>query len=88
MKIKHEFVPREIAGEFVLVPVGKSAIELSGMIFSNGVGAFLMEMLKEDQTEDSLIAGLQDEYEVDYETASADVKDFVKKLHELGIIEP
>lgn len=87
MKIRHEFVPREIAGEFVLVPVGKSAIELSGMIFSNGVGAFLMEMLKEDQTEDSLIAGLLEEYEVDAETAAKDVHEFMDKLTTIGIVE-
>ena len=48
MKIKREFVLREIAGDILLVPAGKTALDLNGMITLNAVGADIWKMLPED----------------------------------------
>ena len=45
MKIKREFVLREIAGDILLVPVGKTALDLNGMLTLNEVGAEIWKML-------------------------------------------
>ena len=37
MKLKYEFSVREIAGDYVLVPLGEAALKLSGMITTNEV---------------------------------------------------
>ena len=47
MKIKREFVLREIAGDILLVPTGKTALDLNGMLTLNGVGADIWKMLPE-----------------------------------------
>ena len=39
MKIKGEFVLRELVGETILVPVGRTALQLNGMITLNPVSA-------------------------------------------------
>ena len=87
MKLKYEFVVREIVGEYVLVPVGEAALRFGGMITTSEVGAFLINALKNDVSRDELIDAVLAEYEVDAKTAETDVDEFLAKLDELGIIE-
>lgn len=87
MKINTEFMLREIAGSYVVVPVGENAIDFNGMINLNESGVFLWKILCEGSSEENLVKQLQEEYEVDEETASKDVKEFVQKLKEADILE-
>ena len=41
MNVKLDFVLREIAGETLLVPAGKTALDLNGMLTLNETGAAL-----------------------------------------------
>ena len=86
MNIKRDFVLREIAGEFILVPVADSALELNGLIMLNEVGRRIWELLPVCENVEALISTLLDEYEVDGETLRADVDEFMKKLQKLDII--
>lgn len=47
MNVKLDFVLREIAGETLLVPAGKTALDLNGMLTLNETGAALWRMLPE-----------------------------------------
>lgn len=73
---------REIAGEYILVPVGEAAMEFQGIMTLNGSGLFLWRMLQEECTEEKLILALTEEYEVDIPTAQADVKKFLFQLEQ------
>lgn len=86
MKLNHEFVLREVAGETLLVPVGTATLSLNGMLVLNGCGRFLWERLPAAETEDSLINALLEEYEVDRETAIRDVREFLAELRKLDIV--
>ena len=85
MKLKNGFVVREVAGKTVAVSVGGGAFR--GMITLNGTAAFLWEALKEDTTEVALKDALKEEYEVDDAVALADVKAFISKLREAGLLD-
>ena len=85
MKLKDGFVVREVAGKTVAVSVGGGAFR--GMITLNGTAAFLWEALKEDTTEVALKDALKEEYEVDDAVALADVKAFISKLREAGLLD-
>ena len=87
MKLKYEFAVREISGDYVLVPLGAAALKLSGMITTNAVGAFLWEQLMSETTEESMTKRLFEEFEIDMVTAANDVKEFVRKLQELDLVE-
>lgn len=87
MKLKYDFAVREIAGDFVLVPLGAAALQLSGMITTNAVGAFLCEQLMAEITEGELVQRLMKEFEVDAATAANDVKEFLDRLHKLDLIQ-
>ena len=86
MKIEKEFILREIAGDYLLVPVGKAASEFNGMININETGAFLFKLLQEDVSIEQLVEALCQEYEVDQRQAKEDVDSFVQSLKKYRII--
>lgn len=45
MKIDRNFVLREIAGEYIIIPTGKTALEFNGLITVNEIGMELWKML-------------------------------------------
>lgn len=82
MRIKGEFCIRTISDEIVALPIGDNLMHFSGILSLNEVGRFLFEQLHEEQTVESLTEALVAEYEVDAETAAADVREFLEILRE------
>ena len=82
MHIVGKFNIRTIVDEIVAVPTGNDLLHFSGILSLNPVGHFLFELLSEEQTEESLVEALMAEYEVDAETAGADVREFLDVLRE------
>ena len=87
LTINYEFVHREIAGDHVLVPVGKTSTVYNGLFPLTDTGAFIWELLPEAENDDYIVNKLLGEYDVDRETAEADVADFLNKLREFRIID-
>ena len=88
MKIKEGFILKEIAGNFVVVPIGENLVDFSSMITTNETGAFLWGKLQNGATEDELCQSILGEYEgVSFEEALSDVKEFVNTLKEKNIVE-
>lgn len=86
MNIKLDFVLRDIAGDLLLVPAGKAALDLNGMLTLNEVGAEIWRMLPEVADEEELIAKLLEIYEVEEPELRADVTDFLTALRKMGIL--
>lgn len=86
MDIKQQFVMREVAGEYLLIPVGKTSLDLNGMITLNEIGAEIWNMLPEVRDEAEIVQRILDEYDIDEQTAAADVAEFLGHIRELGII--
>lgn len=86
MKLTKQFIMREIMGDYVIVPVGQTALELNGMITVNETGAFLWKKLEEECTMEMLVAALLDEYEVSEEQAKEDVREFLDILEKNAIL--
>lgn len=86
MRIAVELMIREIAGEIVAIPMGSSAGDFSGILGLNEVGQFLIERLAKEQTEDSLVAAVLAEYEVDEDTARVDVREVLENLRKAGLL--
>lgn len=87
MKIKKEFVHREIAGDHVLVPIGKTSAEYNGLFPLTETGAFVWDLLPEAENEEFLVNKLLEEYEADRATVENDVKEFLNTLREFRIID-
>ena len=87
MKIKEGFAKREIAGSFIVVPVGKTAMEFNAMITLNESAAFYWDCFQKDITIDEAVKMVLDEYEVDEARAKSDIEKFVKMLQENDLME-
>ena len=87
MKIREGYILRNVAGSFVVVPVGEATLEFNGMMNLNETGAFLFEKMIDGISREDLIKALTDEYDVDNETASKDVDAFIEKVEEQNLFE-
>ncbi|MBE7020287.1 MAG: PqqD family protein [Ruminococcaceae bacterium] len=86
MKIKDCFVLSEIGGSYIVVPTGSETVDLNGMITLNETGHFMWNILLEDTDKDKLIEAFMKEYDVDRETVSQDIDEFIEKLKSIGAI--
>ena len=76
MRVEKDFVLREIAGDYVIIPTGKTVLSFNGLISVNEVGAFLWELLQNEVTIDELVAAVLNEYDVDEVTAREEIQEF------------
>lgn len=65
MKLKYDFIIDEVAGQKVAIPLGQAEGFTGGFLKLNNTGAYIMELLKNDITEQEIISEIQKNYEVD-----------------------
>ena len=87
MRVEKEFVLREIAGDYIIIPTGKTVLEFNGLVTVNEVGVLLWKMLQKEVTLEDLVQGVLAEYDIDEETARADIQEFLNKLIENNILK-
>lgn len=86
MRVSKEFVLREIAGEFIIIPTGKTVLEFNGLITVNEVGLFLWKLLQEETEFEGLVQAVLEEYEVEEGVARMDIQEFIDRLAESKIL--
>jgi len=86
MQIKSEFMLKNVAGSFIVVPIGENSVNFNAMITLNESGAFLWNELSEDKTEDQLVSALTAEYDVDEATARKDISRFIESIKGAGLL--
>lgn len=86
MKIKKELIKRSIAGDTVLVPVGRTVYEANGLFVLNELGAFIWDILPRVDSEEEICKAVLEEYDASAEEAAADIAEFMDKLRQLEII--
>ena len=87
MKISENYILRKIAGEYIVVPTGSAAMDFKGLITLNDTGVFLWKLLQEDdQTKESLLDALCEEYEAVREEAKADIEEFLQRIRSEGML--
>lgn len=87
MKTNKEYMLREIAGETVLVPMGSASQKLNGMIRLTESAAFIWKQVDTAADLEEIITRVQDEYEVDEDTARCDIYGFLRELYVRGIVQ-
>ena len=87
MKIKGDFILRNLAGEQILVPVGQTALRFNGIIVLQPVAAVIWQGLTEELDKEALLCRILENFEVDRETAAQDLDSFLFRLEANGFIE-
>ena len=85
-KIKPGYVSREIAGEFLAIPVAPE-LDSSSIVILNPVSGLLWEKLQGDCTLPQLVKAVTEEFAIDEATAESDIKEFLQMLKESNMLE-
>lgn len=86
MKIKKELIKREIAGDTILVPVGKNVYDSNGLFMLNELGAFIWNLLPEAEGEADILEKVLAEYDVEEAVAKADIQEFLNRLRDMDVL--
>lgn len=88
MKIKDDFVLREICGEKIISGEGLNQVNFSKFIRLNDSAAFLLKKVEHEEfSAETLAKLLCEEYEISEEIAAKDAEALCKSLVEAGIVE-
>lgn len=87
MKLKKDFVLRQVADTWVVLPLGAESVSFNGMLTLNESGAVLWHALEQGGNRETMADVLMNEYIVSREEALADADAFVEKLLKIGCLE-
>lgn len=87
MKIKSGFMLREIAGQWVIVPLGSRVVEFKSIMTLSESGAILWKLLEKGADEDEMVRALLAEYDADEALVRQDVHAFVESIVNKEICE-
>lgn len=86
MTINQDFILRQVAQEYLLIPVGQAALRIKGMIGLSESGYIIYQTLLQGGDEEAAAARIMEAYDVDEDTARKDIRDFLKKMSHWGVI--
>ncbi|MGN1344090.1 MAG: PqqD family protein [Traorella sp.] len=80
MKKIKEFILREIADEYILIPTGSTTEQFNGMINLSETAAFIWNHIEEAETFYDLIDMITSNYDIDRQTAMQDAYEFINHM--------
>lgn len=86
MRLKGEFVIRQIIDDIIAVPIGPTALKFNGMIMLNQVSKLIWNCLEQETDLDSLTAAVTEHFDVSEETARADIQRFLQQLRQADLL--
>ena len=87
MKMKEGFVLRNVVDEFIIMPTGDNIAKFEGAVVLNEVSAFVFKLLENPVSREDLLAAMLNEYDVDEQTAAADLDALLKQFADMGVLE-
>ncbi len=87
MKSKYYFEKMELDGEIVAVPVGENAADLHAVLNLNEEAMRILELLREETTEENIVAQLLKEYTCEKEEIAPLVSTYIDQLRQGGLLE-
>ena len=87
MKLRGEFVVRQVMDNIVAIPVGQTALRLNGMILLNDVSKTIWGCLEQGTNLESIVKTVTDAFNVSADEAQTDILEFCDKLRKLQLLE-
>ena len=76
-RMSPDFVLREIAGEYAIIPLGEGTVFSNTMMTPNRTAAFLWKSFSEPSTEEDVVRRVMEQFDGDEAAIRRDVKRFV-----------
>ena len=87
MKLKYEFVSKNMGGRIVAIPVGEGSKEFRGTVMLDELSLEIFERLKEDTTPEEIHKYLKEKFpECTDEEIAKELVPFINKLAAEGIL--
>ena len=85
MKLKSSFLSHNTSDESYLVPT--SDVSFSGMVKGNKTLGAIIELLKEDTTEEEVVKKMRERFDAPEGVIEKDVKHVIEELNKVGALE-
>ena len=87
MKLRGEFVVRQVMDSIMAVPTGETALQLNGMLMLNTVSKVIWDQLVQGAQLADLVTAVTDRFDVSAEEAEADITVFLDKLRAAHLLD-
>lgn len=87
MRVKKQLIKREIAGDVILVPVGKTVLDNNGLFILNEVSGDIWDMLCQGKDRAEIVEAIAQDYDAPREVIESDTDAFLDQLVKLDILE-
>ena len=87
MKLKENLLLRQVAGNWVVLPLAGTELNAGDMLSLNDAGAMLWQVLEKNPDPQALVDALTAEYDVSEEQAREDVAAFLQRLLSAGCMD-
>lgn len=84
MKLKKEYITHDTGSESLLVPAGGAGF--SGLVKGNKTLGAILALLKEDTTEEAVIAAMKQRFDAPEDVIARDVKKALSELRKIGAL--
>lgn len=85
MKLKSNFITHNSSDESYLVPT--SGAEFSGIVKGNKTLGAIVELLKEETTEEEVVKAMREKFDAPEGAIEKDVKRVIEELTKIGALE-
>ena len=85
--LKDTYVLRQIAGEYLAVPISNAAGDDANIVILNPVSQVIWGKLENGATFDEILTVVITEFDVSKEEATADIKEFLNGLEQAGLLK-
>ena len=86
-RINPEFILREIAGEYTIIPIGGDNVFSNAVMAPNGTAVFLWEAFQRPSTIQDVVVEAMQKYDVTEEQIYKSISNFVKQSLEFKVLE-
>ncbi len=87
MKLNKDIMLGNIDGKDFAIATGELSKKFNGIINNNPTANFIFNLLKTEQTEDSIVAAVLEKYDAEEDVVRADVKELLDVIRKAGILE-
>ena len=87
MKIKENYVMRDVPGQAIVIAIGEESKHFKGMINLNHTGREVWKGLEKGLELNEITKKIVEKYEVDEKIVLQDVKNMIDRLESAGVLE-